>query len=66
MNWKAFLEAFRQHFYPLHEAIDMMNQLEFRQYHQGKCAVNKYIDEFEELIKMAEYMDAQSIVMKFH
>ena len=39
-NWKAFFEAFRQQFYPLHESTDAMNQLESRQYHQGKRSVD--------------------------
>ena len=64
-NWKAFFEAFRQHFYPLHEATDAMNQLESRQYHQGKRSVDEYIDGFEELVEKAKYTDGRSIVMKF-
>ena len=41
-----------------------MNQLESHQYHQGKCSVDEYIYEFEELIEKAEYMDGLAIVMK--
>ena len=64
-TWKNFVEAFRQQFYPLHEATDAMNQLESRQYHQGKRSVDEYIDGFEELIEKAEYTDGRAIVMKF-
>ena len=64
-NWKAFTEAFRQQFYPLHEVTDAMNQLESRQYHQRKCSVDDYIDRFEELVEKAGYTDGRSIVMKF-
>ena len=64
-TWKAFTEAFHQQFYPLYEATDAMNQLESRQYHQGKCLVDEYIDRFEELVEKAGYTDGRSIVMKF-
>ena len=56
-TWKAFTKAFRQQFYPLHEATDVMNQLESRQYHQGKHSVDEYIDRFEELVEKAGYTD---------
>ena len=42
-----------------------MNRLESHQYHQGKCSVDEYIDEFEELIEKEEYTDGLAIVMKF-
>jgi Retrotransposon gag protein/Zinc knuckle len=64
-SWKDFTEAFRQQFFPLHEAADAMNQLESHQYHQGKRSIDEYIDGFEELVEKAEYTDGQAIVMKF-
>ena len=64
-SWKDFAEAFRQQFFPLHEATDAMNQLESRQYHQGKRSIDEYIDGFEELVERAEYTDGRAIVMKF-
>ena len=64
-DWKEFKEAFRYQFFPLHECTHAMNQLESCQYHQGKCSVDEYIDEFKELIEKAEYTDGLAIVMKF-
>jgi hypothetical protein len=57
LSWKDFTEAFHQQFFPLHEATDVMNQLESHQYHQGKCSIDEYIDGFEELVERAEYTD---------
>jgi hypothetical protein len=42
-----------------------MNQLESRQYDQGKCSIDEYIDGFKELVEKAEYTDGWAIVMKF-
>jgi hypothetical protein len=42
-----------------------LTELESRDYHQGKKAVDDYIDEFSELVHEAGYMDGLSIVMKF-
>jgi Retrotransposon gag protein len=53
-SWKDFAEAFRQQFFPLHEATDAMNQLQSHQYHQHKCSIDEYIYEFKELVKKAE------------
>jgi Retrotransposon gag protein len=64
-SWEDFSEAFRQQFFPLHEATDAMNQLESRQYHQGKRSIDEYINGFEELAEKAEYTDGRTIVMKF-
>jgi Retrotransposon gag protein len=64
-SWKDLAEAFCQQFFPLHEATDVMNQLESCQYHQGKRLIDKYIDAFEELVEKAEYTDGRAIVMKF-
>jgi Retrotransposon gag protein/Zinc knuckle len=64
-SWKDFGEAFRQQFFPLHEAADAMSQLESRQYHQDKCSIDEYINGFEELVERAEYTDGGAIVMKF-
>jgi Retrotransposon gag protein len=65
-SWKDFAEAFRQQFFPLHEETDAMNQLESRQYHQGKCSIDEYVNGFEGLVEKAEYTDGRAIVMKFH
>jgi Retrotransposon gag protein/Zinc knuckle len=64
-SWKDFAEAFRQQFFPLHEATDAMNQLESHQYHQGKRSIDEYIDGFEELVEKSKYTDGRAIVMKF-
>jgi hypothetical protein len=34
-------------------------------YHQGKCTLNEYIDEFHDLIDLAGYTEGMAIVMKF-
>jgi Retrotransposon gag protein/Zinc knuckle len=66
LSWKDFAKAFCQQFFPLHEATDAMNQLESRQYHQGKRSIDEYIDVLEKLVEKAEYTDGRAIVMKFH
>jgi Retrotransposon gag protein len=65
LSWKDFTKAFCQQFFSLHEATDVMNQLESRQYHQGKHSIDEYINGFVELVEKAEYTDGQVIVMKF-
>jgi Retrotransposon gag protein len=56
-SWKDFAKVFHQQFFPLHEATDAMNQLESRQYHQGKCSINEYVYGLKELVEKAEHTD---------
>jgi len=39
--------------------------LETSKYHQGSCSVDKYVDEFCELVDCAEYTEGTNIVLKF-
>jgi hypothetical protein len=50
---------------PLTEAQRALTWLETAEYHQGCQMVDKYTDEFRDLIKLAGYTDRLTIVIKF-
>ena len=64
-SWEEFQHAFKQEFFPLHEDIAAMTTLESQSYYQGRRTVEQYIDEFQELLHKAGYIEGSSIVMKF-
>lgn len=45
---------------------DCMTVQTFQRYHQSKCSVNKYVDDFRELNHQAGYIQRLSIVSKFN
>jgi hypothetical protein len=52
-------------FCPVNESMMALMKLEMEEYHQNKCNVNEYVDNFEELIDLLGYMDPLAIVIKF-
>jgi hypothetical protein len=63
--WFAVWEDFVKTFCPKSEAQSTLTQLETAEYHQGCQTVDKYTDEFRDLIKLAGYTDGLAIVIKF-
>ena len=64
-NWQTFEKEFRSRFCPRDEETAVMNKLEGTTYYQGHRPVDDYIDQFEELVTAAGYMEGRVIVMKF-
>jgi hypothetical protein len=64
--WFAFQEDFVKTFCPKSKAQRALTQLETVEYHQGCQMVDKYTDEFQDLIKPAGYTNGLAIVIKFH
>jgi hypothetical protein len=52
-------------FCPVNESTMALMKLEMEEYYQNKFDVNKYVDDFEELIDLLRYMDPLTIVIKF-
>ena len=44
---------------------DVINILEGISYHQGGRTVDEYLDSFQTLVSDADYMDPQTLVVKF-
>jgi hypothetical protein len=65
LSWFAFREDFVKTFCPKSEAQRALTRLETAEYHQGCWTVDKYTDEFWDLIKLAGYTDGLAIIIKF-
>jgi hypothetical protein len=61
LSWWDFEQDFSSNFCPRNEAMTALTKLESRDYHQGKKAVDDYIDKFSELVDEAGYMDASPL-----
>src|SRR5215471_160014 len=64
-SWEEFQTAFKQEFFPLHKETATMTILESQSYYQGRRTVEQYIDEFQDLLHKAGYIEGGAIVMKF-
>ena len=60
-----FEKTFLDQFCPKNEQLTALTKLEGTSWYQGKDPVNDYIDQFQELIDLAEYDDDKTIVIKF-
>jgi hypothetical protein len=65
LSWFAFREDFVKTFCPKSEAQRALTWLETAEYQQGCRTVDKYTDEFQDLIKIAGYTNRLPIVIKF-
>jgi len=64
-NWYDFWEAFIEAFCPLNKSTTAINHLESEAYFQGKCELDNYIDEFEELLRKSGYEDGKVAIIMF-
>ena len=64
-DFSTFETAFVWSCYPENEPTDTIMKLEFLQYYQGRCSVDAYVDEFEDLIKKADHTNSLAIILKF-
>jgi len=64
-TWDEFWLKFIHDFCPKNEVQTACTDLETSKYHQGSHVVDKYIDEFCELVDHAEYTEDANIVLKF-
>jgi hypothetical protein len=58
--------AFIAKFCPKNETALTLAKLETEKYYQGKPSVDKYVDNFKELIEQARYDQGHAIVVKLH
>jgi hypothetical protein len=65
LSWFAFWEDFVKTFCPKSKAQRALTQLETAEYHQGRQMVDKYTNEFQDLIELAGYTDGLAMVIKF-
>ena len=64
--WEKFQDAFVSEFCLKNESQLALAKLETMTYHQGKQSVDNYVDDFQELIDQAGYMEGLTIMVKFH
>ena len=64
-DWAAFRSEFTDAFCPRNEGQNALTRLETEDFHQGRRSVDKYTDEFRDLIELARYTDGLIIVMKY-
>jgi hypothetical protein len=64
-TWESFYMTYVSLFCPINKSMMALMKLETEVYHQNKCDVDEYIDDFEELIDLLGYTDPLTIVIKF-
>jgi hypothetical protein len=64
-SWAEFVSKFIGEFCPKNEVQTARMNLETMRYFQGSKTVDKYIDEFCEMINGARYFEGSHIVLKF-
>ena len=64
-TWAEFQKIFQEKFCPKNEAQLILAKLETSTYYQGCCSMDEYINEFQDLIDQAGYMEGLGIVTKF-
>jgi len=65
VTWAEFWLEFICDFCPKNEVQTAHTDLETSKYHQGSHSVDKYVNEFHELVDRAEYTEGANIVLKF-
>jgi hypothetical protein len=64
-TWELFYMTYISLFCPVNESMMALMKLDMEEYHQNKCNVNEYVNDFKELIDLSRYMDPLTIVIKF-
>jgi hypothetical protein len=64
-DWSAFSKTFIDLFCPKNKQLMVLTKLEGTSWYQAKDSVDEYIDQFQELIDVVEYVDDKTIVIKF-
>jgi hypothetical protein len=64
-TWVSFYMTYVSLFCPINKSTMALMKLEMEEYHQNKCNVDEYVDDFEELIDLSGYTDPLTIVIKF-
>jgi hypothetical protein len=64
--WESFYVTYVLLFCPINKSTMALMKLDTEEYHQNKCNIDKYVDDFEELINLLGYTDPLTIVIKFH
>jgi hypothetical protein len=64
-TWELFYMTYILLFCPINESTMALMKLEMEEYHQNKCDVDEYVNDFEELINLLGYTDPLTIVIKF-
>jgi len=65
LTWGDFEQQFRLHFFLVNAEADAINTLEGTSYHQGGRTVDDYLDNFQTLVSNTDYIDPQTLVVKF-
>ena len=65
LDWEDFATTFKMEFTPTHFDALAINCLESTAYYQRARPLDKYIDEFQDLIVDSSYSDLKTIVVKF-
>jgi hypothetical protein len=64
-TWLDFCKEFKGRFCLLDKVTTAINHLESTAYFQGRCELDDYIDEINELLRRSEYKDKKVRVIKF-
>jgi hypothetical protein len=64
-TWGEFVEYFVADFCPKNEVQTLRTELETSRFFQNGRTVNKYVDDFKELVDCAQYFEGAHIVLKF-
>jgi hypothetical protein len=65
VDWADFRDEFKKDFTPAHADSLAINRLESAAYYQKSRSLDKYLDEFQDLITDSGYTDPKKIVVKF-
>ena len=64
-TWNKFIVDFTTEFCPKNELLTLRTDLKTLKYFQGSRIIDKYVDDFCELIDHARYFKGAHIVMKW-
>jgi hypothetical protein len=64
-DWPTFRIAFFENFLPANKSTTTILYLEINHFYQGKCTVDKYLNEFNALVWHSGYKEKLGIVIKF-